>query len=223
MNGHKYSNFQLKKENVDVAVQAMCVLHNFLTETKECSDMNTHCQWGRNCCNSCKQCSEPGTFERYQSAKEALQTRDLYKNYLNSQQGSVHWHLEWLQHHWNLLCILIVKSHQIEVSSQHQRAVAAVLFEVQVFCESSLVLPAELDIGVLLIISLLPMLSMLSLTTCWSWRRTMNYSAVGNSFFFFKFWRTWVLFVGPLIPLFWTSGDISSGFQSQSGFCLIQA
>ena len=26
--------------------------------------------------------------------------------------------------------------------------------------------------------------------------------------------------MGPLIPLFWTSGDISSGFQSQSGFCL---
>ena len=23
--------------------------------------------------------------------------------------------------------------------------------------------------------------------------------------------------MGPLIPLFWTSGDISSGFQSQSG------
>ena len=32
---------------------------------------------------------------------------------------------------------------------------------------------------------------------------------------FFYFWRTWVLFVGPLIPLFWTSGDVSSGFQSQ--------
>ena len=29
------------------------------------------------------------------------------------------------------------------------------------------------------------------------------------------------LFVGLLIPLFWTSGDVSSGFQSQSGFCLI--
>ena len=29
-------------------------------------------------------------------------------------------------------------------------------------------------------------------------------------------------FYGPLIPLFWTSGDVSSGFQSQSGFCLIQ-
>ena len=42
-------------------------------------------------------------------------------------------------------------------------------------------------------------------------------------FFFLNFWRTWVLFVGPLIPLFWTSGDVSSGFQSQSGFCLIRA
>ena len=44
------------------------------------------------------------------------------------------------------------------------------------------------------------------------------------SFFLKKsFWRTWVLFVGPLILLFWTSGDASSGFQSQSGFCLIRA
>ena len=23
--------------------------------------------------------------------------------------------------------------------------------------------------------------------------------------------------MGPLIPLFWTSGDVSSGFESQSG------
>ena len=37
--------------------------------------------------------------------------------------------------------------------------------------------------------------------------------------FFFKkkIWRTHVLFVGPLIPLFWTSGDVSPGFQSQGG------
>ena len=36
-------------------------------------------------------------------------------------------------------------------------------------------------------------------------------------FFFFKknFWRTYVLFVGPLIPLFRTSGDVCPGFQSQ--------
>ena len=28
--------------------------------------------------------------------------------------------------------------------------------------------------------------------------------------------------MGPLEPLFWISGDVSSGFQSQSGFCLIR-
>ena len=42
-----------------------------------------------------------------------------------------------------------------------------------------------------------------------------------TQFLFLNFWRTWVLFVGSLIPLFWTSGDVSSGFQSQSGFYLI--
>ena len=30
--------------------------------------------------------------------------------------------------------------------------------------------------------------------------------------------RIRVLFVGPLIPLFWTSGDVFPGFQSQGGF-----
>ena len=39
----------------------------------------------------------------------------------------------------------------------------------------------------------------------------------GDFFLKKNFWRAWVLFVGPLIPLFWTSGDISSGFQSQGG------
>ena len=29
-------------------------------------------------------------------------------------------------------------------------------------------------------------------------------------------------FFGPLILLFWISGDVSSGVQSQSGFCLIR-
>ena len=27
--------------------------------------------------------------------------------------------------------------------------------------------------------------------------------------------------LGPLVPLFWISGDISSRFQGQNGFCLI--
>ena len=39
-----------------------------------------------------------------------------------------------------------------------------------------------------------------------------------QNFFFFNFCRTQVLFVGPLIPLFWTSGDVCPGFQSQGGF-----
>ena len=49
------------------------------------------------------------------------------------------------------------------------------------------------------------------------------FSRNSSKFFFLTFWRTWVLFVGHLIPLFWTSGDVSSGFQSQSGFYLIRS
>ena len=41
--------------------------------------------------------------------------------------------------------------------------------------------------------------------------------ASGPEYFFFNFWRTHVLFVEPLIPLFWTSGDVCPGFQSQGG------
>ena len=44
------------------------------------------------------------------------------------------------------------------------------------------------------------------------------------TFFFFKkkFLADTCPFLGPLVPLFWISGDVSSGFQSQSGFCLIR-
>ena len=41
---------------------------------------------------------------------------------------------------------------------------------------------------------------------------------------FFVFWRTHSFtcpILGPLVPLFWISGDVFSGFQSQSSFCLI--
>ena len=46
---------------------------------------------------------------------------------------------------------------------------------------------------------------------------------VYHFFFFFKhFWRTCVLFVGPLIPLFRTSGDVCPRFQSQGGLaCML--
>ena len=67
--------------------------------------------------------------------------------------------------------------------------------------------------------------------TCFSWwnkippfgdhllRRKFGHS--GFFFFFFflnNFCKAQVLFVGPLIPLFWTSGDVCPGFQSQGGF-----
>ena len=38
-----------------------------------------------------------------------------------------------------------------------------------------------------------------------------------NGLKFLCFWRTQILFVGPLMPLFWTSGDVCPGFQSQGG------
>ena len=38
-----------------------------------------------------------------------------------------------------------------------------------------------------------------------------------RNFFFLKFLADTCPFLGPLVPLFWISGDISSGFQSQSG------
>ena len=44
---------------------------------------------------------------------------------------------------------------------------------------------------------------------------------LSSTYVFFKVLRTHVLFGGPLVPLLWISGDVSSGFQSQSGFCLI--
>ena len=40
--------------------------------------------------------------------------------------------------------------------------------------------------------------------------------------FLIIFWRTWVLVVGSLIPLFWTSGDVYSRFQRQSLICAWQ-
>ena len=55
------------------------------------------------------------------------------------------------------------------------------------------------------------------------WRVVFGWFRV-NFFFFFKiFCRTQVLFLGPLIPLLWTSGDVCPGFQSQGGFPRLHA
>ena len=52
-----------------------------------------------------------------------------------------------------------------------------------------------------------------------------SYSQMTCPLFFFLICRTRVLFGGPLIPLFWTSGDVCPGFQSQGGFltCMLSS
>ena len=48
-----------------------------------------------------------------------------------------------------------------------------------------------------------------------------NFANASVYFFNYRYWKTSDLFVGPLIPLFWTSFDACPGFRSQSGFpCL---
>ena len=44
---------------------------------------------------------------------------------------------------------------------------------------------------------------------------------IASKIFFSKFLADTRHFLGPLVPLFWISSDVSSGFQSQSGFCRI--
>ena len=53
-------------------------------------------------------------------------------------------------------------------------------------------------------------------------RRLQKAKMLKIIFFFLKFLADTCPFLGPLVPLFWISGDVSSGFQSQSGFCLIR-
>ena len=47
--------------------------------------------------------------------------------------------------------------------------------------------------------------------------KTISLAPSQECFFFFKCWWTHVLFMGPLMAMFWNPGDVSSGLQSQSG------
>ena len=48
-------------------------------------------------------------------------------------------------------------------------------------------------------------------------KQTVSLTHWDGTFFKKKLWRTSVLFVGSLMPLFWTSGNVCPGFQSQGG------
>ena len=54
-------------------------------------------------------------------------------------------------------------------------------------------------------------------TFCHGIKKRDNIRYVDKARHFKIFWRTSVLFVGPLIPLLWTSGDICPRFESQGG------
>ena len=58
------------------------------------------------------------------------------------------------------------------------------------------------------------------LSFTYKWHRTIQILFF-FFFFFLKFLADTCPFLGAMVPLFWISGDVSSGFQSQSGFCLI--
>ena len=63
-------------------------------------------------------------------------------------------------------------------------------------------------------------------STAWSLNLPPElFTALQTFFFFFKVFLSDTFtcpILGPLVPLFWISGDVSSGFRSQSGFCLIR-
>ena len=54
-------------------------------------------------------------------------------------------------------------------------------------------------------------------------QRGWKQASLFTAFFSLNFCRTQVLFVGPQIPLFWTSGDICPGFQSKGGLPYLHA
>ena len=90
---------QLDPKNVTEVIKACCVLHNFLRETPEYRDRGT------------LRVNDDGTvvipqggpmvnvayLSGYHSAKDALQTRELFKNYFNSPEGSVPWQVDILR------------------------------------------------------------------------------------------------------------------------------
>ena len=68
-------------------------------------------------------------------------------------------------------------------------------------------------------VQLVPILQ--KIYTCAFEEEQMPGSSMEGILFFFLSDTFTCPILGPLVPLFWISGDVSSGFQSQSGFCLI--
>ena len=87
---------QLDHENVIHVIKACCVLHNFLCDTPEYQDRGTlqANQQGDVIIPDGAPIVNVAYLRGYHSAKDALATRELFKNYFLTPEGSLPWQLE---------------------------------------------------------------------------------------------------------------------------------
>ena len=87
---------QLQEKNVIQVIKACCVLHNFLRETSAYTDRSTlqvDLQ-GNVLIPEGGPIMNVAYMRGYHSAKDALQTRELFKTYFTSPEGALPWQLE---------------------------------------------------------------------------------------------------------------------------------
>ena len=87
---------QLKEQNVVQVIKACCVLHNFLQDTPSYTDRSTLQvdTQGNVLIPDGGPILNVAYLRGYHSAKDALQTRELFKDYFVSPQGALPWQLE---------------------------------------------------------------------------------------------------------------------------------
>ena len=87
---------QLQEQNVVQVIKACCVLHNFLRDTPAYTDRSTLQvdTQGNVLIPDGGQILNVAYLRGYHSAKDALQTRELFKDYFVSPQGALPWQLE---------------------------------------------------------------------------------------------------------------------------------
>ena len=87
---------QMKEQNVIQVIKACCVLHNFLRDTPAYTDRSTLQvdTQGNVIMPTGGPIINVAYLRGYHSAKDALQIRELYKNYFISPEGALPWQLE---------------------------------------------------------------------------------------------------------------------------------
>ena len=86
---------QLKEQNVAQVIKACCVLHNFLRDTPAYMDRST-LQVDTQGIQDGVPILNVAYLDVYHSAKDALQTQELFKDYFDSPQGALPWQLEYI-------------------------------------------------------------------------------------------------------------------------------